>query len=487
MINPNANIKQRRHVLLLPLQKASLQELLILAEGIRDDGRYSPVMVMAKPWPLETAKYPGIQFVYLGKAPTIETQVSPAQLSLAAKLRRWMKPWLFRAKILPGRLLPRAVKRTLPFALFEMVNMSRHLNTALNQAQKLFDQYDPVAVLLTGDRNLGIEAGVIRVAREKDRRRIVVTFAHSGRDDVALSRKEDPIYRMDARSQGILKRWIQRRYPDQIYQSQHGALLFFTPVTTIMLGRMNMLPPNPWTIGGGYSDAVTLIGEEDRERYIDMGVAAEKLVVTGQPSLDPLYRAACQVAALRESLIKKYGLDSAKKLLVCGVPQLAEHGIVDWATHWQEIRFLVAALAQTGSNVLLSLHPKSQPEQYRFLEGEYGVKLLQGPLGEILPVADVFTATFSSTVRWAVLLGIPTLVFDFYGFNFDIYDHLKGVVKVTDKALLGSTLCRMLDDQAYYEQLRHDQLQAAQHIALFDGQANRHIIDLIAGREAEPG
>jgi glycosyltransferase involved in cell wall biosynthesis len=309
----------------------------------------------------------------------------------------------------------------------------------------------------------------------------VVTFAHSGRDDVALSRKEDPIYRMNHRSQGVLKRWIQQHYPDQIYQSQHGALLFFTPVTTIMLARMNMLPPNPWTIGGGYSDCVTLIGEEDRDRYIEMGVVPEKLVVTGQPSLDPLYKASCGVSALRATLIKKYGLDADRKLLICAVPQLAEHGVLDWTTHWREIRFLIGALAQTGANVLLSLHPKSQPEQYRFLEGEYGVKILQESLGDVLPTADVFTATFSSTVRWAVLLGIPTLVFDFYNFNYDIFDHLAGVVKVTDKALLTDTLCRMLADPAWYEQLQRNQLQAARQIALFDGQANRRIIDLIDG------
>ncbi|MCC7449639.1 MAG: hypothetical protein IT324_19620 [Anaerolineae bacterium] len=78
-----------------------------------------------------------------------------------------------------------------------------------------------------------------------------------------------------------------------------------------------------------------------------------------------------------------------------------------------------------------------------------------------------------------MLLGIPTLVFDFYGFNFDIYDQLKGVVKVTEKALLSVSLHRMLTDQIWYEQLQHAQLNAAQRTALFDGQAYRRIIDLI--------
>ncbi|MCC7449904.1 MAG: hypothetical protein IT324_20965 [Anaerolineae bacterium] len=478
--NQTANTR-RRNVLLLPLQKASLQELLILAEGVRDDGRYTPVMVMAKPWPLDTAQYPGIEFVYLEKPPAPEVSVNAAPVSLAAQVKRWLKPWLFRAKILPGRLLPTAVKRTLPFALFEWINMSRHLNIGLGQALALFDQYDPAAILLTGDRNLGVEAGLIRVARARGRQRIVISFAHSGRDDVAFSRKQDVIYRMDSRAQGILKRWVQQHYPNQVYQSPYGSVLFFTPVTTILLGRMDMLPSNPWAIGGGYADLVTMIGEEDRDRYIEMGVDPQKLVITGQPSLDLLYRAACNAAALRDRLIAQYGLDGQQPILLCSMPQLAEHQLLDWPTHWKEMHDLVGALAQTGANVLLSLHPKSQPAAYQFLETEYNVKLLQEPLSEVLPAAHVFTATFSSTVRWAVLLGIPTVVFDFYRFNYTIYDQLTGIVKITDKSVFVDALRRVLQDRPYYEQLQQALLKDAQTIALFDGQANRRIIDLIAG------
>ena len=168
-----------------------------------------------------------------------------------------------------------------------------------------------------------------------------------------------------------------------------------------------------------------------------------------------------------------------KKLIICAVPPLAEAGILDWPRHWQEIRFLVSSLAQTGANVLLSLHPKSDARQYRFLEQEFRGHLLREPLRESLPAADLFVTYSSSTVRWAVMLGIPTVLVDFYGLNYTIYDHLAGVVKVTDRTALLSVFGQVLEDHNYYDYLKSEQKKAAQYVARFDGQATQRIIDLI--------
>src|SRR5262249_35532508 len=138
--------------------------------------------------------------------------------------------------------------------------------------------------------------------------------------------------------------------------------------------------------------------------------------------------------------------------------------------------------------VLLSLHPKSDPAAYRFLEAEFGARLLDQSLREVLPAADVFVGTYSSTVRWAVLLGVPTVVVDFYGFDYDIFDHFPGLVKVTDRALLAPTLKRLVDNPLYARELREGQRRAAPSVAPFDGRACRRLIDLVAAhrRPSEP-
>lgn len=465
-----------RNVLLLPLHSSSFQELLIVGQAIQADGRYQPVMVLPK---AELDKYVGENTSQMGnitlkrlyqdkKDRVIENhRTIPNQLG-KSQLKSFLRQWL-----------PKSVRNSLPFALLEIVNTTRLLQHAKQQAQKVFDEFSPISLLVIGDRHLGAELAFLQVAKEYECRSIIVPFAYSGADMPARLRQDRPLHRLDSRAQKIVKEWIRRKYPKQVYNSPYGSMLFYTPAKTIALSKMKMLPDNPWCMGGGFSDLVAVSGSEDRERYMRMGVPAQKIVITGQPSHDSLYNLSCRVPELVTMLVQKYSLNRDKKLVICAVPQLAEHSLLDWDTHWQEIRFLTASLAQTGANVLLSLHPKSEIEQYRFLEQELSVRILQESLREVLPAADLFVATFSSTVRWAVLLGIPAVVVDFYGLGYDMYDHLAGIVKVKNKELLVQILQKVLKDQRYNESLRSEQQKSAQHIARFDGKVNQRIIDLI--------
>jgi len=466
------------NVLLLPMQRASVQVMFICAEAIRDDGRYQPIIVLDKPWSvaLEMAS-DGIDLLWLKKAPqlsstTISTPTDkPSKISAMRQVHIKVILYSFLMKI-----------TGLPIFAFGKILLDwRDLHRNLTHARRIFDKHKPVAVLLTGDRNLGIEAAMIRAARERGCPTVVVPFAYSGSDDVAYTRirRYGSLHKLDSGPFGLLKRWIRRKYPTQIYQSVHGPLIFFTPTMTIALSLLRMLPPNPWCSGGGLSDAVAVSGEEDRERYIRMGVPQTKIVITGEPSHDSLFEAREAKTSLLSELRTRYGLSAEGKVIVCALPHLAEVEVMDWTQHWNEIEFLVESLASTGANVLVSLHPKSTFNKYEFLEGKFKVHLLHEPLRDVLPVADIFVATYSSTVRWAVLLGIPTIVVDFYNFNLSIYDHLKGVVKVTEKPMLLPTLDKILNDAAYYQSLQRGQYEDGQKIAPFDGNANKRIIDLI--------
>ena len=469
--------EKRRNVLLLPYHEPSLQELLIVADAMQADGRYKPVIVLPNPSLEQHVRRKGVDDIDILRL--YEMKTGSGQPSPPVKPDGRKTAWNARAKSLLRILPTEGVRTSLPFAMFQVLRTIRSLRSYQLQARQVFDKMEPTSLLLMEERHFGVELAFTQIAREKGCLTVVVPFAYySSYQDLAFARKDKPLYFLDSGPQRPLNRWIRGRYPNQVYKSPQGPLLFYSPAKTIALAAMNMLPANPWYLGGGFSDLVATSGEEDRETYIRMGASADKIVVTGQPSHDNLYRLSRNTHELVTMIARKYSLDN-KKCVICAVPQLAEHHFVDWPRHWQEIRFLTSCLTQTGANVLLSLHPKSDARQYHFLEQEFGVHILQEPLREVLPVADLFVATFSSTVRWAVLLGVPTVVVDFYGFNYDLYDHLGGVVKVKDKGSLVSVLQRVLEDQEYHNHLRFEQQKAAQRIAPFDGRANERIVDLI--------
>ena len=109
-----------------------------------------------------------------------------------------------------------------------------------------------------------------------------------------------------------------------------------------------------------------------------------------------------------KKICKKYNLCPDKKIIICALPQLAEHNILDWENHWKEIEFLVSTISSRKQNLILSLHPKMEREKYLFLEEKYNCKIAEERLFEFLPIADLFIATFSSTIIWSVFCEISS-------------------------------------------------------------------------------
>jgi hypothetical protein len=110
------------------------------------------------------------------------------------------------------------------------------------------------------------------------------------------------------------------------------------------------------------------------------------------------------------------------------------------------------------------------------------VHILKESLREVLPAADLFVATYSSTVRWAVLLRIPGIVVDYGWFGYTFFDHFEGVIKVNRHDQLAPVLKEMLGSPAYYQRLQELQAAASEEIMVFDGQAVRRIVDLVEER-----
>jgi hypothetical protein len=125
--------------------------------------------------------------------------------------------------------------------------------------------------------------------------------------------------------------------------------------------------------------------------------------------------------------------------------------------------------------LLLSLHPRSRPEDYREAAERAGAVISDRPLLEILPAADLFVATHSSTVRWAILLGIPTLVLDDFGVGANGMFEAGSVTFVTNRSDVKDRVRSMLA-QAQVEQGNMARPPAPE---LFDGGSARRVVTLL--------
>lgn len=334
-----------------------------------------------------------------------------------------------------------------------------------------------VTVVTADDRSLGFEFGIVHAARKRGIASITVPFALSDPGGDWLRRHNRSEFSVDTGWSGV--RWLKKKlahsYPSNVREHDGVRLMFLTAGQVLALTFLRALFPVPWAYGGGATDIVTLYSESIRVKQLQLGVPAEKMVVTGQCAMDELYTLAKKKSELKRELTVRYGLQSDRPLIVLAVPQHAEHGLMGLADHEDMTDSLFSDLRGIGAEVLLSLHPRSRSEDYQLMADRAGAAIAIQPLLEILPAADLFVATHSSTVRWAILLKTPTIVLDDFGVGENGMFDAHSVTFITDRSTISEVARTLLTRTAQGENAISHQAEAD----LFDGLSAQRVVSAL--------
>ena len=454
----------KKSILLLPIHESAFREHLVLARWIKSNTDYNPIFIISNGGVVkfvnELKKF-NISFVDIYKKKLPERNIKRFKNKIIVFLYDLIKSSSFKI-------------------FFDYFKTQKSLKKNYQTASDLIKKYKPVVILLTGDRHLGFELPLIKAAKTYGIKTVIIPISYSDPEGSFKIRCASREYRVDSQAP-IFNRLIfsKKEMQKQIYHSSDGNFAFYNAGITLALYKNNMLPSNPWVMGGGNSDIIAVDGEDAKQRYVKLGVSENKIVITGHQSHDILYQHYTEKDAIKRRIYEEYLFAPEKKLIILGVPQSAEHKILSWSRHWEEIEFLVLTLSSLGQNLFLSLHPKSDFSKYQFLEKKYNCKIAKEPLVEILVAADCYVATFSSTIQWAILCKIPSVVVDFYGLNYDVFDKFEGIVKIYKKQLLEPTMRRILTDENYYKFLQTKQREMAKIIAPFDEKSCQRIIKIV--------
>jgi glycosyltransferase involved in cell wall biosynthesis len=75
------------------------------------------------------------------------------------------------------------------------------------------------------------------------------------------------------------------------------------------------------------------------------------------------------------------------------------------------------------------------------------------PTEQLVPLADVYVASISATIRWALALGIPVINYDCYRYRYDDYQDAAGMLLVEDQHAFAAALQRIATDADYRQAL----------------------------------
>ena len=281
--------------------------------------------------------------------------------------------------------------------------------------------------LLGGDRNGGLESVFLKLAKDLGCK-VIIPYVSYFAEQESLLKFSKTTKKKFYFSCNYIKN-SEKKFRSHIRENNY----YYPHPVANATDRFGVLSDNPWFVGNGPSDILCLPNSYLKEHYIRNGNDPKKIKSIGDISYDNLYKNYKKKDELKDELLKKYNLDKNKKIIITALPQLAEHNLLSWKEHWKEINFLVGSVDSLQEINLISLHPKMNFDNYKYLQAKYNCMIIDESLSTFLPVADMFIATFSSTVFWSILCGVKTVIVDFYCFNYSFFDFLTSVVKVNDK------------------------------------------------------
>ena len=379
---------------------------------------------------------------------------------------------------LAGRIrasLARFVFGTSAYGLAREWRIVRRLGGKQKRALALLGQLRPDVVLSLSDRSHDyVEGAVLWAARQRG---IAVVLPYVAQFDIDAS----VTYRCDKDGKplpelrpfhpfSLYKLWTYLWLRDQIYK----GIFFQAPFILNAARRRGTLSQYPWSVGNGLSDVVCADSRHTMEQYREHRVPEEKIAIVGHVQYDSIFQSHRQRPELRQSLLERYHLAPEKALLVMSVPQYAEQGYMSWADHWREIDDIVSNASKAGHNLLLSVHPRCDITQYRYLAERYDCSILAEPLADVIGAADMFLASNSTTFAWSVLCGIPTIALK-SPVRF-LFGRLKSIRQVDDSNAIPDAIADLISgDPPSFEEDWHN----LSRDLVFDGRYNERFSEII--------
>ena len=382
-----------------------------LAEIINLDGRYQSLMLLTTPQMSQM----GLNSEKLGvKSVDVSKQIMNA---LDKKNNRIFY------KIV-NAAFPSAEPR-LPNALFSAIRFDQELKVWHSQFVSILEKINPVMVMLPGDRELQPVAPMLKACASLS---IPTAICVSSLPNIGALRSSRSHKGFScSNDSAFLNRWAAKMHPKQVNQINNDPMLFSQGWRVWALARNGMLSQNPWVQGGGNADFVFHHNKSRLEQAIEDGLEEDKAVFVGDHTLDPLHNAWLCRDSVRNNLMAEHGISKKQKLAIVSVPNDAEHGLCDMETHLSRLSTWFQKLSATNLATILSFHPKSDICDYRSIVSQNRFHTTQRKLSQILPAADVYICSCSSTIHWAQLCGIPTINMDYIPFRSDHFTAPCGV------------------------------------------------------------
>jgi hypothetical protein len=284
-------------------------------------------------------------------------------------------------------------------------------------------------------------------------------------------------------------RVVAAAFPRWVHEHRERKLLRLPAGKLLALEALRLAPPEPWTYLSGFADAIAVESDRMEAQYVREGLPADQLVRTGALYDDILARNLRAAAENRRQVMKEAGLVDDRLLILCALPPdqfSCTRPDREFASQRALLEFLVDTFNSVpAANVVYRLHPRTSSEEMEFLR-ERGARILERDTAELVPLCDVFVASVSATIRWAIACGKPVINFDMHRYRYHDFDEAGGVVTIEDKVEFSRVLREIVENEAVYSTLVAQQGRVRTRWANLDEEAASRMSQLFDRLAREP-
>ena len=340
----------------------------------------------------------------------------------------------------------------------------------------------PYSTLVIPEDNLELDTGIwLAIARRHGGRSIILPYTMSNTEEFAESSVHHPPLQVDASSQNQL---VARLFPGWALRYKGRHFLRSTYAKSIAVELLGLTPPNPWLMNSGHADAIAVESAAMRNYCLAAGLPARQLVVTGSLADDVLADVLDGLSQRRRTLVQELGLQNDRPILLCGLPpdqNTYNRPGCEFADFDDLIRFWGECLSQVRDwNVIMRPHPKTTAERLEAMR-QYGIKIAYNYTATLVPLCDLYVASVTSTIRWAIACGKPVINYDVYQYGYKDYEGVSGVALVNTRKEFRELLEQLTTDRDRLAALAAAQQREAARWGCLDGMSGRRIMALLRG------
>jgi hypothetical protein len=98
---------------------------------------------------------------------------------------------------------------------------------------------------------------------------------------------------------------------------------------------------------------------------------------------------------------------------------------------------------------------------------------------ELMPLCDIYVASVSSTIRWAIACGRPVVNYDVYRYRYTDFTKVEGVLACEEQQEFLALLARLVSDRAFAEEVCRKQAAVAERWGRLDGRSGQRMVELV--------